>query len=84
MSTKSVNEEKTVYCKYCGKVCIKRVSKTKENPGSLFFACPIPQYVGGHGWMDWVDKVYLEGGTSSAQSHGSRFEGFEMFEVITR
>ncbi|GAA0161505.1 hypothetical protein LIER_17803 [Lithospermum erythrorhizon] len=78
MWTESVNEEKTVYCKYCDKVCIKRVSTTKENLGRLFFVCPIYQYVGGHGWMDWVDKVYLQGGSSSTQSHGSRFEGFEM------
>ncbi|KAG9130861.1 hypothetical protein Leryth_024968 [Lithospermum erythrorhizon] len=35
-------------------------------------------FVGGHGWMYWVDKVYLQGGCSSTQSHESRFEGFEM------
>ncbi|GAA0171820.1 hypothetical protein LIER_25769 [Lithospermum erythrorhizon] len=46
------NEEKYVYCKYCGKACIKLVSITKDNPDKALFACPLPRFVGGHGWMD--------------------------------
>ncbi|GAA0184927.1 hypothetical protein LIER_32215 [Lithospermum erythrorhizon] len=68
MSANSNNEESMVYCKYCGKLCLKLVLTTKENPGRLSFACPTPRFIGGYGWMEKVDKV---------QSSG-RFEALEL------
>ncbi|GAA0159373.1 hypothetical protein LIER_43477 [Lithospermum erythrorhizon] len=52
MSSVAENEEKLVYCKYCGKVCIKLIFTTKDNPGRVFFACPTPRFIGGQVWMD--------------------------------
>ncbi|KAG9142925.1 hypothetical protein Leryth_016284, partial [Lithospermum erythrorhizon] len=75
MSSVAENEEKIVYCKYCGKVCIKLVSTTKDNPDRIFFACPTPRFVGGHGWMDWADRAY---GNSSSQCNGGRFDAIEV------
>ncbi|KAG9155611.1 hypothetical protein Leryth_017050 [Lithospermum erythrorhizon] len=43
----------TIFCKYCGERCVKKVSRTKDNPGRIFWACPMEW--GGHGWMEWVD-----------------------------
>ncbi|GAA0186618.1 hypothetical protein LIER_33906 [Lithospermum erythrorhizon] len=61
-------------------MCIKLVSTTKENPGRLFFACPIPRlcyFNGGHGWIDWVDRTSFQSGSSSVHS-GGRFEAFDL------
>ncbi|GAA0156716.1 hypothetical protein LIER_38328 [Lithospermum erythrorhizon] len=40
MSSDGNNEEIVLYCKYCGKLCMKLVSSTNENLGRLFFASP--------------------------------------------
>ncbi|GAA0168412.1 hypothetical protein LIER_40560 [Lithospermum erythrorhizon] len=74
MSSVAENEEKIVYCKYCGKNWIKLVSTTKENPGRIFFVCSTPRFVGVHGWMDWADRAY---GTSYSRSHKGRFDAIE-------
>ncbi|KAG9152815.1 hypothetical protein Leryth_017641 [Lithospermum erythrorhizon] len=55
MSVVINNEQRAVYCKYCGKLCIKLVSTTKENPGRMFFACLTPRVV--EPWMEWVDRI---------------------------
>ncbi|KAG9128932.1 hypothetical protein Leryth_009672 [Lithospermum erythrorhizon] len=57
MSVVTNNEERAVYCKYCGKLCIKLVSTTKENSGRMFLSNRTPRVVGGHGWMEWVDRI---------------------------
>ncbi|GAA0171840.1 hypothetical protein LIER_41234 [Lithospermum erythrorhizon] len=78
MSMQNHNEEKVVYCEYFGKVCILLVLTTKENPGSIFYACPTPRVVGGHGWMDWVDRAYLQRASSFVHYRGGKFEAFEV------
>ena len=46
-------ELRKVYCKHCGQRCKLKMSRTEENPGRPFWACPLEL---GHGWMDWADS----------------------------
>ncbi|KAG9153353.1 hypothetical protein Leryth_017267 [Lithospermum erythrorhizon] len=43
----------SIFSKYCGEKCIRRISRTLDNPGRVFWACPMDS--GGHGWMEWDD-----------------------------
>ncbi|GAA0154385.1 hypothetical protein LIER_12381 [Lithospermum erythrorhizon] len=48
-------EDRVVYYKYCGKLCVKLISTTKENPGRLFFGCPTPREKN-----DQIEELQLE------------------------
>ncbi|KAG9148012.1 hypothetical protein Leryth_003601 [Lithospermum erythrorhizon] len=44
---------RTIFYKYCGERCVKKTSRTLDNPGRIFWVCPMKS--GGHGWMEWGD-----------------------------
>ncbi|KAG9153687.1 hypothetical protein Leryth_025853, partial [Lithospermum erythrorhizon] len=48
--------EITIFYKYCGKRCIKLVSRSLDNPFRSFFLCPTHQINGGYGQMEWGDS----------------------------
>ncbi|GAA0184321.1 hypothetical protein LIER_31609 [Lithospermum erythrorhizon] len=42
-----------IFYKYCGGRCVKKTSRTMDNSGRVFWACPLE--FAGQGWMEWFD-----------------------------
>ncbi|GAA0155945.1 hypothetical protein LIER_13552 [Lithospermum erythrorhizon] len=44
---------RSIFCKYRGQRCVKKVPRTIDNLGRIFWA--FPSEWGRHGWMEWDD-----------------------------
>ncbi|GAA0157347.1 hypothetical protein LIER_43401 [Lithospermum erythrorhizon] len=67
---------RSIFCKYCGQRCVKKVPRNVDNPGRIFWACPSEW--GGHGWMEWDDY------TPSLQAREKRLDKDKAMDLGTR